>query len=275
MIHVVTDSTADIPADFCRELDITVVPAHIIFGLQTYEDGINLTRDEFYQRLTTEAQLPTTSAPSAGEFVEVYQRLGGEIVSIHLAARLSAIYAAAHTAGHMVNNANVVVFDTTQVSMGIGWQVITAARAAEQGQSAAQIIQRLETLRPRTHVYAVLNTLEYLHRSGRVSWAKGLIGQLLKIKPIVEVRDGEVQLTDRVRTRHRSIERLKEKVAALGPLESLAVLHTHALAEAQQLANEFKALLPNLREPIVISEASTAIGSYTGSSALGVAVTTA
>ncbi|HET7377416.1 MAG TPA: DegV family protein, partial [Anaerolineae bacterium] len=92
MIHVVTDSTSDIPADVCRELDITVVPAHIIFGLQTYEDGINLTREEFYQRLSNEPQLPTTSAPSAGEFVEVYQRLGGEIVSIHLAARLSAIY---------------------------------------------------------------------------------------------------------------------------------------------------------------------------------------
>jgi DegV family protein with EDD domain len=272
MVHIVTDSTSDIPAELRRELDITVVPAHIIFGLETFEDGVNLTRDEFYQRLTTDPQLPTTSAPSSGEFVEVYQRLGGEIISIHLAARLSAIYNAAHTASHMIDTAKVVVYDTTQLTMGIGWLVIAAARAAKQGQSVAQIMQLLESMRPRARVYAVLNTLEYMQRSGRVSWAKGFIGQLLNIKPIVEVHDGEVQLIDRVRTRHKSIERLKEMVVALGSIESIAVLHTHAHADAQQLADDFKTLLPKLREPIIISEATTAIGSYTGSNALGVAV---
>lgn len=273
MIHIVTDSTSDIPADLRRELDITVVPAHIIFGLDTFEDGVNLTRDEFYQRLTTDPQLPTTAAPSPGEFVEVYQRLGGEIVSIHLASRLSAIYTAAHTASEMITNGGKVsVYDTTQLTMGIGWLVIAAARAAKQGQSVDQIRQLLESMRPRARVYAVLDTLEYMQRSGRVSWAKGFIGQLLSIKPIVEVRDGEVQLTDRVRTRNKSIERLKEKVVALGALESIAVLHTHAHAAAQQLADEFKVLLPNLREPILISEATTTIGSYTGPNGLGVAV---
>jgi DegV family protein with EDD domain len=273
MVHIVTDSTSDIPADLRRELDITVVPAHIIFGLETFEDGINLTRDEFYQRLTTDPQLPTTSAPSSGEFVEVYQRLGGEIVSIHLASRLSAIYNAAHTASHMIDDkAKVVVYDTTQLTMGIGWLVIAAARAAQQGQSVTQIMQLLETMRPRVRVYAVLNTLEYMQRSGRVSWARGFIGQLLNIKPIVQVHDGEVKLIDRVRTRHKSIERLKDMVVTLGALESIAVLHTHAHAAAQQLADEFKTLLPNLREPIIISEATTAIGSYTGPNALGVAV---
>jgi DegV family protein with EDD domain len=273
MIHIVTDSTSDIPADLRRELDITVVPAHIIFGLETFEDGINLSRDEFYQRMAIDPQLPTTSAPSSGEFVEVYRRLGGEIVSIHLASRLSAIYNAAHTASHMIDDAvKVVVYDTTQLTMGIGWLVIAAARAARQGQSAAQIMQLIEAMRPRARVYAILNTLEYMQRSGRVSWAKGFIGQLLHIKPIVEVRDGEVKLIDRVRTRHKSIERLKEMVVALGAIESIAVLHTHAHETAQQLADEFKTLLPNLREPILISEATTAIGSYTGSNALGVAV---
>jgi DegV family protein with EDD domain len=275
MIHIVTDSTADIPADICRELDIAVVPAHIIFGMESFEDGITLTRDEFYHRLAETSQLPTTSAPSIGEFSEVYQRLGGEIVSIHLAARLSAIYSAAYSAGQMIDKAKVSVFDTTQLSMGIGWQVIAAARAAKQGQSVDQIMKLLEDIRPRIRLFAVLDTLEYLQRSGRVGWIRGFIGQLLHIKPVVQIADSEVNLIDRVRTRHKSIERLKEMVLALGSIASLAVLHTHAHTAAQQLADEFKVLLPNLRGPIVISEATTAIGSYAGSNALGAAVVVA
>ncbi len=275
MIHIVTDSTADIPADICRELDIAVVPAHIIFGTESFEDGITLTRDEFYHRLAAATQLPTTSAPSPGEFTEVYQRLGGEIVSIHLAARLSAIYSAAYSAGQIIDSAQVSVFDTTQLSMGIGWQVIAAARAAKQGQSVKQIMKLLENIRPRIRLFAVLDTLAYLQRSGRVGWIRGFIGQMLHIKPVVQIADSEVNLIDRVRTRHKSIERLKEMVLALGSIDSLAVLHTHAHADAQQLADEFKALLPNLRGPIVISEATTAIGSYAGSNALGAAVVVA
>lgn len=272
MVHIVTDSTADIPPDVCRELDIAVVPAHIIFGTESYEDGVALTRDEFYQRLTAEAQLPTTSAPSAGEFAEVYQRINGEIVSIHLASRLSAIYSAAYAGSQIVEHATVTVFDTTQLSMGIGWQVIAAARAARQGQSVDQIMQLLADIRPRVRLLAVLDTLEYLQRSGRVGWIRGMIGQMLHIKPVVQVIDGEVHLIDRVRTRHKSIERLKAMVMELGAIDALAVLHTHAYADAQVLAGEFRSLLPNLREPIIVSEATTAIGSYAGSNALGAAV---
>lgn len=275
MIHIVTDSTADIPADLCRELDIAVVPAHIIFGMETFEDGITLTRDEFYHRLADASQLPTTSAPSPGEFSEVYQRLGGKIVSIHLASRLSAIYSAAYGASEMTANVSVTVFDTTQLSMGIGWQVIAAARAAKQGQSADQIIKLLEDIRPRIRLFAVLDTLEYLQRSGRVGWLRGFLGQMLHIKPVVQVADGEVNLIDRIRTRHKSIERLKELVLSLGPIESLAILHTHAHADAQTLADDFAKLFPALRESILISEATTTIGSYAGSNALGVAVVVA
>jgi DegV family protein with EDD domain len=149
--------------------------------------------------------------------------------------------------------------------------VIAAARAARQGQSSDQIMALLEGMRPRVRLYAALDTLEYLQRSGRVGWASGLIGQLLNIKPIVEVHSGEVHLIDRVRTRHKSIDRLKELVLSLGPIEALAVLHTHAHSAAQMLADDFARLLPNLQEPIAIGEATTAIGSYAGSNALGVA----
>ncbi len=275
MVHIVTDSTADIPADLCHELDIAVVPAHIIFGTETFEDGITLTRDEFYHRLAEASQLPTTSAPSIGEFSEVYQRLGGEIISIHLASRLSAIYAAAYGASEMIANDSVTVFDTTQISMGIGWQVVAAARAAKQDKSVGEIIHLLESIRSRVRVYAALDTLQYLQRSGRVGWIRGFIGQMLHIKPVVQVADSEVNLIDRVRTRHKSIERLKELVLSLGSIESLAVLHTHAHADAQALADDFAKLIPALRKSILISEATTTIGSYAGSNALGVAVVVA
>ena len=275
MVHIVTDSTADVPLDIARELEISVVPAHIIFGVDSYEDGITLSRDEFYHRLTGAAQLPTTSAPSAGEFEEVYRRLGGEIVSIHLASKLSAILAAAYAGAALVPEAKVSLFDTLQLSMGIGWHVVAAARAARQGQSVEQIMSMLENMRPRVHLYAALDTLEYLQRSGRVGWTRGMIGQLLHIKPIAEVRDGEVLLIDRVRTRHKSVERLKELLLALGPLEALAVLHTQAQDTARELAAELSAMLPDLREPIIVAEATTTIGTYAGSNALGLAAVVA
>ena len=275
MVHIVTDSTADVPDDVARELDITVVPAHILFGTQSYEDGITLSREEFYRRLADSAELPTTSAPSAGEFAEVYQRLGGEIVSIHLAAKLSAIMSAANGGAQLAANARVTLFDTNQVTMGIGWPVIFAARAARQGQPVDQIVQLLERIRPRVRVLAALDTFDYIRRSGRVGWAKAMLGQLLHIKPIVEVRDGEVLSVDRVRTRNKCRERLKQMVLELGRLQALAVLHTRALDAARTMADELAALMPDLREPVLVSEATTTIGTHVGPNGIGVAAVVA
>ena len=275
MVHIVTDSTADVPDDVARELDITVVPAHILFGTQSYEDGITLSREEFYRRLADSAELPTTSAPSAGEFAEVYQRLGGEIVSIHLAAKLSAIMSAANGGAQLAANARVTLFDTNQVTMGIGWPVIFAARAARQGQPVDQIVQLLERIRPRVRVLAALDTFDYMRGSGSVGWAKAMLGQLLHIKPIVEVRDGEVLSVDRVRTRNKCRERLKQMVLELGRLQALAVLHTRALDAARTMADELAALMPDLREPVLVSEATTTIGTHVGPNGIGVAAVVA
>lgn len=269
MIHIVTDSTSDIPAEFVRDLDIAVVPAHVIFENQSYDDGVTISRDEFYQRLATTDSLPTTASPSAGEFAEVYERLGGEIISIHLAARLSAVYGTAHAASQMTTKAHVTLFDSASVAMGLGWQVIAAARAARQGQSAAKIMQLLENMRARVYVYAALDTLEYLRRSGRVSWAKAMLGQLLHIKPIIEARNSEVRQLERVRTRHKMIERLKELAHELGPLEALAIQHTRAHDDAHALAADLSATL-NIRQPVVVCEATTTIGTHVGPNGLGV-----
>lgn len=269
MVHIVTDSTSDIPADFVRELDITVVPAHIIFGNKSYDDGVTINREEFYQRLVASSELPSTASPSAGEFADVYQRLGGEIISIHLAARLSGVFNTAHAATQIVPDLNVTLFDSTSLAMGLGWQVIAAARAAQAGQSAAQIMQLLENVRPRVRVYAGLDTLEYVRRSGRLSWARAMFGQLLHIKPILEVRDGVVTQIERVRTRRNLQVRLKELAHELGPLESLAIQHTRAYDDARLMADELAAVLPVL-EPIVVCEATTTIGTHIGPNGLGI-----
>jgi DegV family protein with EDD domain len=269
MVHIVTDSTSDIPADFVRELDITVVPAHVIFGNESYDDGVTISRDEFYQRLAASKDLPTTASPSAGEFAEVYQRLGGEIISIHLAAKLSGVLNTVHAATQLVPDLNVTLFDSTSLAMGLGWQVIAAARAAQSGQSVAQIMQLLENVRSRVRVYAGLDTLEYVRRSGRVSWARAKFGQLLHIKPIVEVRDGVVSQLERVRTRRNLLARLKELAHELGPLESLAVQHTRAYDAARAMADELAAVLP-IQQPIVVCEATTTIGTHIGPNGLGI-----
>jgi len=269
MVHIVTDSTSDIPADFVRELDITVVPAHVIFGNDSYDDGVTITREEFYQRLVASSELPTTATPSAGEFAEVYQQLGSDIVSIHLAAKLSSVFSTAHAATQLVPDLNVALFDSTSLAMGLGWQVIIAARAAQAGQSVTQIMQLLEDTRPRVRVYAGLDTLEYVRRSGRVSWAKAMVSQLLHIKPILEVRDGVVTQLERVRTRRTLQARLKELAHELGPVDSLAVQHTRAYDDARLMADELAAVLP-LREPIVVCEATTTIGTHIGPNGLGI-----
>jgi DegV family protein with EDD domain len=275
MVRIVTDSTSDIPDEFVRELDITIVPAHIIFGAQAYEDGVTLSREEFYTRLASANPLPTTSAPSAGDFSQAFQHLrqrgASEVVSIHVAASLSGVQNAARAGAEAVPDLKVTIFDSEQVTMGLGWQVIEAARAARLGTTVAEIVERLERLKPRVRVFAALDTLEFVRRSGRVGWARAAIGQLLRIKPMVEVRHGEVLSIDRVRTRAHSLERLKELVASQGRLHALTVLHTHALDAAHKLAAEFRALYPALSDPIHIVEATTAIGTHVGPNGLGVA----
>ncbi len=269
MIHIVTDSTSDVPPDVARDLDITVIPAQVIFDDQAYEDCVTIGRDEFYRRLETSKALPTTAAPGPGLFADAYQRLGGEIISIHLAAKFSGMLSAAHAGVQMASEATVTLFDSSSVAMGLGWQVILAARAARAGHSVEQIMRLLESVRPRVRVYAALDTLEFLRKSGRVGWAKAMLGQLLHIKLIVEARDGEVNQLERVRTRRTMLERLKQIAAELGPLQALAVQHTRAYDDARAMADEFQHTLP-IAERIVVCEATTAIGTHVGPKGVGV-----
>lgn len=272
MVKIVTDSTADIPEELAAELEITVVPCNVHFGLDTYRDGIELSKEEFYTRLKTSPTLPITSAPAAGVFEATYRKLASEtdqILSIHLASALSAIYNSACLGAEAVSDVEITLIDSGQASMGVGWLVIAAARAAQEGQSLAQIVALVEDMKPRVRLFAALDTLEYLRKGGRVGKTVAVLGTLLNIKPLIEVRDSAVLPLERVRTRRRSIQHLIELVAELGPLEELAVLHSNAPQEAQRLAEEMAFLHP--LERILITEVGVIIGTHAGPNGLGVA----
>jgi DegV family protein with EDD domain len=272
MIKVVTDSTSDLPPEMAAELDITVIPCNVHFGSETYLDGVDLTRQQFYDKLTTTTELPTTSSPGVGVFAETYHRLletADGVVAIHLASALSAVYNAACLGAEKLDQTRIAVLDSTSVSMGLGWLAVIAARAAREGLNLSQVVKRVEAARPRVRLIAAVDTMTYLWHSGRVHWGAAFLGTLLDIKPIVDVRDGVVRAIARVRTRKKALAHLRQLVAEMGPAQDLAVLHTRSLELAQQFADEAADLFP--RERMAIVETGTVLGTHVGPGTIGVA----
>ncbi len=272
MVKIVTDSTSDIPADLVARLGIAVVPSYIMFGTESYRDGVELTRQQFYDRLTSSTVLPSTAAPPPDIYRKVYRQLAEEteeMVSIHLASQYSGIYSSAVVAAQGVSGAQIAVIDSEQVTMGYGWLVVAAAEAAQRGASFDEIVALVHAMKPRARVLAALGTLEYLHRGGRVDWIRAMLGTLLRIKPIIEVRTGQVNLVERARTLRRSLERLLALVQELGPLERAIVLHTNAPALASGFADELQRVMPEWKRSI--GQAGVTIASHAGPGAVGVA----
>jgi DegV family protein with EDD domain len=272
MVRVVTDSTADIPDDMISELGITVIPSYVIFGTQSYRDDVELSKQQFYEKLLTTRVIPTTAAPPPAIYEETYRRLAqetDEIVSIHLASRYSGLYNSAKIAAREFSEARIAVIDSEQISMGYGWMVVAAAESAKHGASMEQIVALIEGMKPRSRVLAVLDTLEFLHRGGRVDWIRATIGSLLRIKPIIEVGQGEIRLLERSRTLQRSLGRLVERVQALGPLERAIVLHADAPDLAKRLASQVQASFPGWNP--LIQHAGVTIASHAGPGAVGIA----
>lgn len=272
MVKVVTDSTSDIPDELVDRLGITVVPSYVIFGTESFRDGIELPRQQFYEKLVSTRQIPTTAAPPPGVYQEAYRGLAeeaDEIVSIHLASRYSALYSSATVGAREVQKARVAVIDSEQVTMGYGWLVIAAAEAAQRGASCDEIVALVESMKPRTRVLAALGTLEYLHRGGRVDSVRAVIGTLLQIKPIIEIRMGEINLVERARTMWRAVERLLALVHDLGQLERAVVLHTNAPDLASDVADQLQRMIPGWER--LIAQAGVTIASHAGPGAVGVA----
>jgi DegV family protein with EDD domain len=267
-VRLVADSTCDLPADLVARYDIRVVPAILNLEGRSYRDGLDLSRAEFYARLPGLRALPSTAAPAAGEFEAAYRACGdADILSIHLASQLSALYNAARLAAESFGG-RVTLIDSGQVSMGIGWQVLAAAEAVAAGKPLADVIAAAESTRRRVKLFALLDTIEFLRRGGRASAFAATLGDLLQIKPLLEVADGQVLPVARLRTRAKGLAALVERVESLGPLERLAVLHANTPADAQSLADR---LAGRSAQPALVLEATTVIGTHAGPGALGIA----
>jgi DegV family protein with EDD domain len=272
MVRVLTESTADIPAEMAADLGITIVPSYVVFGPETYRDGVDLSRQEFYEKLETTHIIPTTGTPPPDFYEDAYRRLSqsaDEIVSIHLAADLSALHDVALVAARNVPEARIVVVDSEQVTMGCGWMAIAAAEAARRGETLDQIVTLVEGMKERTHVFAVLDTLDYIYRGGRVGWVQAMVGTIMRIKPIIGVHGGQVLLLERARTWTRSVGRLLELVVAQGPLERAMVLHANAPEMADHLADKLSAIIPDWNR--FIAPAGVTSASHVGPGTVGIA----
>ncbi|MBT3338880.1 MAG: DegV family protein [Anaerolineae bacterium] len=270
-IRLVTDSTADIPADLLTKHKIEVVPALLIIDGESYADGEGITREEFYARMPTMQAPATTAAPSVGSFMERYEKLlsaGAEkVLSIHAASTLSGIFNAARLAAENFGE-RVQVFDSKQLSLGCGFQVLSAAEAIAKGTAIGEITHLLENLQKKLKLVAVLDTLEFLRRSGRVSWTKARLGSFLNLKPLIELVDGRVENLGAVRTTRLANIRILEMLREVGNLEELVILHTNAEERARQFLANFTSNLP---APPRVINVTTAIGAHLGPNGVGFA----
>jgi len=273
-VRVVSDSTCNVPRDLLEKYRIPLVPILVLFGRETYREGIDITEREFYDRVERTGVVPTTSQPPAGAFAEVYRRLAKEpcqILSIHLTGRLSGVIASAHAAAQMVPEADVALFDTLSVSMGSGFCVLEAARMAEAGASRDEIVARLEQIRDRLNVFLTPATLKYLQMSGRVGKLQGALAALLNVKPIIRCRNGLLDAFERVRTRKASLHRLlalTEQSLGRTDLVDIAVIHADAPDEAAELAERVRNTF-NCRQ-LFVETLSLALGVHGGPGMVGI-----
>lgn len=271
-IKIVTDSTCDLPSEIINKYGITVVPMYINMDGRGYLDGVEITRDEFYRRLPYANPAPTTGVPSPEMFRQAYESLAPqdalEILSIHIASSLSAVVDQAHLAAGAITAARVTVFDSRQLSAGTGFMVETAARMATEGCMMSEIVALLEDQIKRTHVFAALDTLEFLKRSGRMNGALAAMGTVLQVKPLLRMYAGK-STAERVRTRERANARLLELLNEVGAMERVTIVHTHAPARVAEMCALAKEFLPSGDVPA--TDITTVIGSHIGPGAVGFA----
>jgi DegV family protein with EDD domain len=272
-VKVITDSTADMPPETLRRLGVTVVPLMVLMGEKNYRDGIDITSREFYQRLPQLSKLPTTSQPSPGNFIKAYEEAtadGSSVISLHLSAKLSGTYQNALVASQNFPPGRVRVFDTQQVSAGIAFFVHTAAEMARNGKTIDEIEAEMKSLRERVKIIATVDTLEYLQKGGRIGRLSSFVGSLLSVKPLLQVKDGEVHPLERVRTRAKALQRVAEIVKEQGKLERVAIMHADDPDGAGELANLLSTVYP--LKDMYISDIGPVIGTHAGPRTVGVGI---
>ncbi len=272
-LGIVTDSTCDLPPYLIAQHELEVIPSILVVDGQEYADGLGLSREDFYRRLPALRTNPTTAAPSIGEFATRYDSLLARgcdhILSIHAASQLTTILNSARQAASDFPE-RVTLVDSGSLSLGLGFQVLAAAEAAELGLAAA--LQAIESTRRRLHVSAALDTMDNLKRSGRVPAAVTFFGGLLNIKPLIELTEGEVKFIGAVRTTKQANERMLSFLLQGGTLERLAILHTGAEARAKDFLNTvMQQASQSVPRDILMVNVTTVIGTHVGPNGLGFA----
>lgn len=271
-VRIVTDSACDLPPELEQRHGIEIVPLTIRFGDDEAVDRRDLTPEQFWSKMARSAVLPETAAPSAGAFEDAFRRLADAgadgIVCITLSSKLSATIQSAQVAAKAFEGElPIEVVDSLSVTLGIGNQVLAAARLAEEGADVATIRDHVLDLRSRSRVYGALDTLENLKKGGRIGAAAALVGSMLSIKPLISVEDGEVHPGARVRTRSKALRWLVDKVKEEGAVENLAILHGDA-PDLPVLLEMFEPLYPS--DQIVVGQVGPVIGTHAGPRVIGV-----
>ena len=275
MIKIVTDSASGITPEAGRQHGITVVPLYVHFGTETFRDGVDIRPPDFFSRLKSSPQLPTTSQPSAGDFLQVYKSLtadGSEVVSVHLSNKLSGTVVSACTARDMLPAAHIHVIDTQFIAAAQELMVMEAVRMAAAGQNAEAILARVNELSAGFHFYLTLETLEYLEKGGRIGKAAALLGSALQMKPIIEIRGGAVEAAGRVRSKSKAVEQMLKLVMQGTSGRSrvyLGIMHAAALQEARAVETDLVSKLKPVE--MTMAEIGPVVAVHTGPGTVGVA----
>ena len=273
MIKIITDSTSDLPKEIAEELGIIVIPLNVHFGDEVYKDGVDIFPDEFYPRLEKSAELPKTSQPSIGDFINIYKPIldnGDQIISIHVSSKLSGTFNSASQAKSQLDeNNSISIIDTKSVSMGVGLISIYAAKSIKsENLSLEEATKKITDIIDKTETIALVETLEFLQKGGRISKAKELIGNLLKVRPILKSEDGIIVQIGRERSRNKGISFLEQSAKTSSPLQYISIMYSTTPDEAQNLADKLRS--ENITP--IIARLGPVIGTYAGPQALAIAL---
>ncbi len=272
-VKIVTDSTADLPPELVRELDITVIPQNLHFGEETFLDGVDMDTDTFFERLVSSSQLPRTSQPSPGVFLETYRELtqaGHQVIAIHVSDKLSGTLNSARQAVEQLGDAAIELLDSAQASVGLGLVVTAVANTVRQGASYEEALQTARTAIGEVQVFALLDTLEYMQRGGRIGKVRAIIGGLLRVRPIITVKDGVAQSEATARSRALGMRYMRTVAEDRAPLKQVAVVYSTNSEEADELEEMVRPF--TVDGNVIRTRFGPVLGTYLGPGAVGIAI---